>query len=117
MITWFLNPDTWDSCLDINGNPAVASAPYQPSQDVASAIKLFQGELWYNTTAGVPYFEDILGATSPPLSLISGLISTAALTVPEVVTANTVITSVQNRTVSGQVQFSTSTGVTASVGF
>ena len=109
--TLFLNPATWDFTLDTSGNIAVATAPWQLAQDVASACRLFLGELWYNTDLGVPYNTEILGE---PLSIpfLSNALQSAAVTVPAVVSAKAVIIGIKGRTISGQVQFTTSDGST-----
>ena len=88
--TILLDRTTWDMVVDSNGNIAVASAPYALEQDVASAVSLFLGELWYDTTKGVPYFESILGQLPPP-SLFRSYLERAALTVPGVVSAQATI--------------------------
>ena len=64
MSTLYLTPK-WDLCVDNSGNIALATEPYALAQDVASAIKLFKGELWYDAQKGVPYFEKILGKRPP----------------------------------------------------
>lgn len=87
MDTMLLNPQTWDLLLTSNGDIAKASDPYAKAQDVASACKLFNGELWYNTDKGIHYFEQILGYR-PPLSLLKKEFEQAALSVPDVVQAN-----------------------------
>jgi hypothetical protein len=114
--TLLLDQIQWDLVLDSSGNIAMAAPPYALAQDVASAIRLFLGELWYDTTQGIPYFQDILGQL-PPASLITGYMEAAALTVPGVVTAQCIITSFTNRQVSGQVQFIDENGETNSVQF
>jgi hypothetical protein len=114
MKTALLDTDKWDIVLDAAGNLAIATEPYQFAQDVASAIKLFLGELWYDTTKGVPYFSQVLGH-SPPITYFQALMEEAALTVPGVVTAACTIISLQDRTVSGQVRFTTVTGQTGTV--
>lgn len=114
--TLLLDADAWDLVLDSNGNIALASPPYAVAQDVASAIKLFQGELWYDTTQGVPYWQSLLGE-NPTAAQVASALNNAALTVPGVVSADTVITSTDNRTLSGQVTFSTSDGTQTTVNF
>ena len=114
MKTLLLDNTLWDLCLDAAGNIAVAQAPYARAQDVASAIRLFSGELWYNTTQGVPYFSQILGHT-PPLSLFKEFMIRAALTVPEVVAAECVVNSFEGRTVTGSVTFTADDGTTTTV--
>lgn len=115
MNTIFLNPATWGLCLDVNGNIAMAADPYAVTQDVASACRLFQGELWYNTDAGIPYLNTILGQ-APSIPYLQGQLQIAALTVPTVTQATAVITGFTNRGIAGQVQFvSNDTTLTASV--
>jgi len=112
--TLLLDTGAWDLVLDVSGNIALAAPPYAVAQDVASAIKLFLGELWYDTTQGVPYWTEIIGHP-PSLSQLAQYLNQAALTVPGVVTANTVITGFADRQVTGQVQFTTSDGTTTTV--
>ena len=112
--TLLLDTQAWDLVLDSNGNIALAAPPYATAQSVASAIRLFLGELWYNTSQGVPYWQQLLGQ-SPTNSQIASAFNAAALTVPGVVTASTVITSFSQGAVTGQVQFSTSDGTTSTV--
>lgn len=114
--TLLLDRAAWDLVLDSSGNIAMATPPYALAQDVASAIKLFIGELWFDTTKGVPYFEDILGQLPPP-SLLVAHIERAALTVPGVVSAQCIIDSFDAREVRGQVQFIDETGAVSGVSF
>ena len=114
--TILLDTEAWDMVLDSNGDIALAQPPYAVAQDVASAIRTFLGECYYNINLGVPYWQDYLGQPFSQSAVIQAM-NAAALTVPGVVTANTVITSFTNRQVSGQVQFSTSDGVTTQVNF
>lgn len=117
MNTLLLDTVTWDLVADTAGNIAVASDPYSMAQDAASCIKLFYGELYFDTTQGVPYFSQILGY-APPISLIKAYMNKAALQVPGVINAQTFITSWVDRIVSGQVQITDTTGtVLAAVGF
>lgn len=114
--TLLLDVDSWDLVVDANGNIAVADEPYALAQDAASAIKTFLGEVFYNTTIGVPYFQSILGQ-NPSLDFIKSQLEAAALTVPGVVSAKCFITSVTNRKVSGQVQTTDANGVTSAASF
>lgn len=113
MKTLLLDRTLWDICLDAAGNIAVASEPYAIAQDVASATRLFRGELWYDTSKGVPYFEQILGR-APPLGVLKAKLTEAAKTVPLVDTVKVFISSGDNRVVVGQIQI-TDTGGTTSV--
>jgi hypothetical protein len=105
MDTLLLDRDEWDLCLDVNGNIAMASDPYAPAQDVASAIRLFSGELWYDTTKGVPYFSTILGKAVPPAVMRTQMIR-AALTVPGVTGAQVELAPLVNRELAGVVYVS-----------
>jgi hypothetical protein len=111
-----LDQSKWDLVLDSAGNIAMATPPYSLAQDVASAVRLFLGELWYDTTKGVPYFEDVLGKL-PPLALLTGYIENAALTVPGVVSAQCIISAFDSREITGQIQFVDETGVANAVNF
>ncbi len=109
MRTLLLDIDKWDIALDLSNNIAVASDPYAMAQDAASAIRLFLGELYWDTSQGIPYFEQVLGHT-PPLNLMKEYMMRAALTVPGIVRAQVFITSWVDRTVRGQVQVWDSAG-------
>jgi hypothetical protein len=102
--TLLLDLTDWDLVLDSSGNIAMAEQPYSISQDVASAIKTFKGEVWYDTEKGIPYFEQILGNT-PPLPLFKEYMINQSLTVPDVVSASVVIKSIDERRLEGQVHF------------
>lgn len=114
MNTLLLDNTQWDLLTDAAGNIAMAQAPYAFAQDVASALKLFLGELWYDISKGVPYFTDILGHT-PPISFFQEQMVTAAKTVPGVASAECTITAFENREVRGQVTFRTSSGEVGTV--
>jgi hypothetical protein len=114
--TLLLDTDQWDLVLDASGNIAMATPPYSLAQDVASAVRTFLGEVYYDTTQGIPYFEEVLGQV-PPAALLTQLISNQALTVPGVVTAQCVITSFNAGAVTGQIQFTDESGETTIVHF
>lgn len=101
--TLLLDTVAWDLALDTAGNIAVATEPYALAQDAASAIKLFAGELYYDTTQGIPYLAQILGQF-PSLSLMRAYWEQAALTVPGIMSAQVYFSSWSDREVTGQVQ-------------
>lgn len=109
MTTLLLDVSSWDLIADAKGNIAVASDPYAKAQDVASACKLFLGELWYDTSKGIPWFEDVLGH-APSQGLMQALIEQAAMTVPGVVAARCTIDAVANRQVTATVRFTDDAG-------
>lgn len=114
--TLLLNPSTWDFLVTAEKNIAVAAEPYALAQDAASAIKLFLGEDYYDTTRGVPYWEQILGHW-PPVAIMKAYFVAAALTVPNVVQARCFIDSIRDRRPSGQVQITDRRGALSTVGF
>lgn len=114
--TLLLDQGAWDLVIDAAGNIAMASPPYALAQDVASAVRLFLGELWYDTPKGIPYFEDVLGHL-PPLTLLISYIEKAALTVPGVVSAQCIISAFDSRQISGEIQFIDETGAANAVKF
>ena len=98
--TLLLDQSAWDLVLDINGNIALAGTPYSYAQDVASAVRTFLGECWYNTNLGLPYWQQILGEL-PPLGYIQQQISIEALTIPNIISSETSIVSFVNRSIEG----------------
>ncbi|WP_186043058.1 hypothetical protein [Burkholderia gladioli] len=108
--TLLLDQTLWDLCADAAGNIAVADEPYAIAQDAASAVRTFQGECWFNTAIGVPYWADILGHR-PPLQLIKSVIVTEALRVQTVSAAQCFITGFADRKLTGQLQVATAAGV------
>lgn len=122
MKTWLLDTITWDICLDANGNWAIAEPPYALAQDVASAVRTFLGEVWFDDTLGIDWFGQFLGHT-PQLTVLQEAIVNAALgAVPQtadvyVKSAVCVIQSFDpaTREVVGQVQFIDSNGNSGAV--
>jgi hypothetical protein len=111
-----LDQTAWDCVLDINGNWAVANAPYSIAQDVASAVRTFIGECWYDTSQGIPYWTNILGFR-PPLSYFRQQIINAAMSVPNVVSAKVTFDGFSGRQLTGQVQIIDTDGAAANVSF
>jgi len=116
MKSLLLDRTAWDLVLDANGNIAVAREPYAIAQDVATACRLFAGELWYASNKGVPYFSEILGHW-PPIAVVRARLVEAAMTVPGVVSAQVVITAFKARLVTGQVRFIDTAGTARGVTF
>jgi hypothetical protein len=114
--TLLLDRTAWDLCIDASGNIAVASGGYALAQDAASAIKLFLGEYWYDTSIGIPYFEQVLGK-NPPINLLKSKFQAAAMSVPGVTRAICYLSSVADGQVSGQVHVTDLSGKTFIAGF
>jgi len=114
--TLLLDQTAWDLVLDVNGNIALAGQPYSIAQDVSSAIRTFLGECWFNTNLGLPYWQQILGEF-PPLQFVSQKMVEAALTIPNVVSAQVTFSSFENRSLSGQILITDTNGTTANVAF
>ena len=98
--TLLLDRTAGDLVLDSAGNIALASPPYSLAQDVASAIRTILGEVYYDKKTGIPYRTQVLGQL-PPANLLESYCNDAALTVPGVVEAKTVLTSFSERNMHG----------------
>lgn len=110
MDTLLLDRGPWDLCLDAFGNIARAGAPYATIQDVASASRLFVGELYYGPPArGIPFWMEAFGRPYPT-PLLKARLTTAALAVPGVASARTFLTNVAERSIEGQIQIETAAG-------
>lgn len=114
MKSLLLDLSQWDLLTDAAGNIAAATAPYSRAQDVANALRTFLGEVWYDTSIGIPYFQQILGHT-PPVTMFQELMVQAALRVPGVASAECTIEAFEDRRVTGQVTFLTDDGQTGQV--
>ena len=114
--TLLLDPQTWDLTIDASRNIAVAAEPYALAQDAATAIRTFEGEVYYNKADGVPYWAQIL-SFAPPVSLLKAKFVQAAMTVPDIVSAKVFIASIKDRTVRGQVQITDASGNVSAAGF
>ena len=111
-----LDQSQWDLVLDVNGNIALAEAPYSSAQDVASAIRTFIGECWYDNSLGIPYWQNILGKY-PPLQYANLQMQKAAFTIPNVAQAKITFTSFTIRVLNGQIQIIDTDGVANNVAF
>lgn len=114
--TLLLDRTTWDLVVDIDGNIAMAKPPYALAQDAASAARLFNGELWYDTTQGMPYWQQVLGKF-PPINLLKQFYVAAAQSVPGVMAAVCYISGIVGRAVSGQLQLTDTNGNITTSGF
>jgi hypothetical protein len=92
-----------------SGNIACATDPYQVAQDVASALRTFRGECWYDTTLGIPYWQAVLGAL-PPASFIRSELVNAALTVPNVASATVTQLVLNGRQLAGEIDVTDTSG-------
>jgi hypothetical protein len=116
MDSLYLDPISWDLAVDASGNIAVCSDPYALAQNAATAVRTFLGEVYYDTTIGVPYWQDILGHF-PALSVVKADLVAAAETVTGVVSAQVFITGVVNRQLTGQIQVTDSAGNISAASF
>lgn len=91
---------TWDIYLNAAGDLFLADQDSSIAQDVASSVKTFEGECWYNNTLGMPYFQAIFGR-APPNSFVVDNIKKQAFTIDDVVSVNVQGIGLKNRNVSG----------------
>ena len=117
MNTLLLDRSTWDLLLDHNGNIAVASETYAIAQDISSAVRVFQGECYYDTEQGIPYLAGVLGKNQS-VSVFQSQVEQVALTVPGVADARCLVRNMSsNRQLTGSILFTTTSGETSNVGF
>jgi len=116
MASLLLDTVNWSLCVDASGNIAVASEPYSFAQDAACAVRLFAGELYYDMSQGVPYFQDILGHWPAP-SVLKAYQTQAALTATGVATAVMYYSSWTDRVVQGPIYLTSEGGQTVVAAF
>ncbi|RIY00222.1 hypothetical protein D3218_13130 [Aureimonas flava] len=73
-----LDPATNDLFLTASGDLALATDAQAVSQHAKQRLMTFQGEWFLDTTAGVPWIEEILGKR-PALTLAEGVIKAEIL--------------------------------------
>lgn len=99
----------WDIFVDDSGNLAVRTGGDAIAQDVASAVRCFMGECWYDASLGVPYFQQVLGYRVS-LQFVKQALVAAASVVPGVASIACFLTGPVNRVVGGQLQVTSQTG-------
>ncbi len=115
--TLFLDAAAWDLALDSGGNIAVATSNYSLAQDAASAIRTFQGECYYDTRQGLPYWTQILDNGQASIAVVKAQFVAAALTVPGVASAQVYFSGLSGRNLTGQVQVTDSSGIVSTAEF
>jgi len=111
-----LDTVAWDWVLDASANIAVCTEPYSLAQDVACALRTFLGEVYYDTSLGVPYYQSILNMQNP-YSVVESILVQQALTMSGVVEAKCLIIEVIGRKVSGQIQVTDRNGAISNASF
>jgi hypothetical protein len=114
MNTLLLAINTWDLTVDASGNIGLASDPYAVAQNIATAARTFQGEVWYNKLLGIPYFQSILGK-QPNAQFIRAQYVAVAEAVEGVASAQFFFTLFKKRTLSGQIQATLEDGTIVTV--
>lgn len=101
--TLLLDRTDWDLVTDASGNIAVATEPYAQLQDAASACRVFAGEAYYDTSAGVPYFDQVFNGGTP-VQILKSRMAAAAKETPGVADAVVAIDRLSARDLTGQLQ-------------
>lgn len=57
-----LDPSTWDLYLDDSGDLALVTEGAEVAQHVRQRLDFFQGSWFLNLAAGLPWYQEILGA-------------------------------------------------------
>ncbi len=114
--TLLLDRATNDLCIDALGNIAVATEPYSIVQDAASACRVFYGEAWYDTSRGVPYFDQVFSGTTP-LAVLRERLAAEAKRVPGVAGATVSLAPIGGRKLAGQVELRLTNGTVQTAAF
>lgn len=83
---WALDPDTHD--MIVTSDFALVDGVDAIKQHMKMRIWLFEGELFYNTTKGVPYFRHIL-VKQPNIRIIESIFSDVILETPGAISLDT----------------------------
>lgn len=101
--------DEWRLTLNSAGNLATVDGTPRVAQDVASYERTFRAEPIYAVDRGVPYFSREL-ANLPQNELVIARANAAALEVPGVATVQTVLGTLEGRTLTGDIRVTTTDG-------
>lgn len=112
--TLLLGDKSWDLTIDAFGNIAADTTRYAIAQDVSSAIRTVLGELFYDTTIGIPYYEQVFGKNFIS-QLVKAYMEQAALTVPGVVSALATVALNDSRELTGNVVVVDEDGIETSI--
>jgi hypothetical protein len=61
-VQFALDPTTWDLTLDETGDLALVRDGYEVAQHLRQRLNFFEGEWAWDLRAGVPWYQEILGA-------------------------------------------------------
>ena len=112
----FLDPNSWNMAVDIDGNIAVADEPYRIAQDCSCAVRTFNPEVYFDMNYGIPYTAEILGKR-PPLQLVKRRYEDLAKTVSGVANARCTLAGIKNRVLTGYITLTTTSGGSLDIGF
>ena len=101
--------DKWDLSLTVGGNIAVVSGSARVAQDVASYERVFLGEGWYDTQAGIPYLLRELAAL-PPAELVIERARRRGLQVPGAAGIDVKLIEFDHRVLRGEIFVTTDSG-------
>lgn len=104
----------WDITLDSAGNLAIADNNYSIAQDVASAVKLFTNDAYFDTQAGIPHFEISL-KRNVSASVVRARIKEAAENVLGVKSATVDLIEISNNTLRAEILITLEDDTTAQI--
>lgn len=106
----------WDLTLDAAGNIATCTGPEAIAQDVATTLRLFTNDAYYEPNAGIPHFATHLGRV-PLLTAMTQRFTMAAQAVPSVATATVkeLKLDTKTRTLTGQIDLTLKDGATITI--
>lgn len=104
--------NNWDITLDSLGNLAIADKNYSIAQDVASAVKLFTNDAYFDTQAGIPHF-DITLKRNPSPTVIRARLKEASENVPGVKSAVVNVIEIKAGKLQAEIQLTLNNNTTA----
>lgn len=117
MQSLLLDNGTWDLVVDANRNLAVCTAPYAVLQDVATAVRIWLGEVLYDVRLGIGYDTDIFTNASNAV-VLAREVERIASEVAGVTAAQCTLTRPgQKRRLTGVIRVQLNDGTTSDVQF
>lgn len=112
----YLDPRTWDLAVDANGNIATCTSTYRRAQDIASSCRVFTKDLYFKQSEGIPYLESILGKNRYPIGLYQSELYRRSMSVSGVVSVNIKLNQLNDRELTGMIEFTDIEGQSGSIG-
>jgi hypothetical protein len=102
--TVMLDPDTGD-LADVNGRQVILEGVDAIKQTLLSRLRTFLGEVFTDTTKGVPWLQEILALKGVSTTDVGGILRREILASPDIVSCGAVTVTLDNAARSVAVSF------------